>query len=43
MIHERINVDKIFNLFFIFCYSNSELLLGITLVNQRYDLSEYKV
>ena len=34
---------KIFYLFFIFCYSNSELLLRITLVNVRYDLSESKI
>ena len=43
MIHERINVYKFFYLFFIFCYSNSELLLGTTLVNLRYDLSESKI
>ena len=43
MIHERINVYKIFYLFFIFLYSNSELLLGITLVNLRYDLSEVEI
>ena len=43
MIYKRINVYKFFYLFFIFCYSNSELVLGTTLVNLRYDLSEVEI
>ena len=34
---------KIIYLFFIFFYSNFELLLGTTLVNLKYDLSESMV